>query len=337
MTPGIRIPIVFSIDSGFVMQATVSIYSLLRSAGESVYDIYIIVGSDFGVEDRQVIISQVNRFKNHTVRFIVHGNEFKSCTEQRGITTATYYRLLIPWLLPQYDKVIYADADIIFNLSLERVYQIDLGNNLFAMVPSIRNVYSTPNTIHYNKGVISIAKYHNAGFLLINSKLLRKENKKDELITLSRKGFEYQDQDVINIFASERIYSLSHKYCVHPLIYNMLLKNDSKLKINFGDVEDWESIKNISNVNVHYCGQSKPWKGICYAYNIWWEVYRKSVIYDPLFELAHCDSLIRERNYLLQEKKYNDEFREKFIIKAIIRMKCLWDCSFWKVKTIFTK
>lgn len=317
MTADIRIPIVFSIDRGFVMQATVSIYSLLQSAGESVYDIYIIIGSDFGVEDRQVIISQVNRFKNHTVRFIVHGDEFEDCAEYRGITTSTYYRLLIPWLLPQYDKVIYADADIIFNLSLDKAYHVDLAKNLFGAVPSIIKEYPTLNSIHHNKDIIPVTKYHNAGFLLINSTLLRKEGRKKDLIELSRKGFKFQDQDVINIFASGRIYSLSHEFSLHPMFYKMIVWKDPKLNDIYDDYVELKSFTKAEKCNIHYCGQMKPWKEVCYAYHLWWQYYRQSVAYDPMFELFHYDRII-------QEKNINEAFRGKLIIKITVKLINSW-------------
>lgn len=55
-------------------------------------------------------------YKNCRIQYRQVDNTFDASYEIRGITTPAYYRLLIPELIPEYDKIIYSDVDVIFVL-----------------------------------------------------------------------------------------------------------------------------------------------------------------------------------------------------------------------------
>ena len=130
-----KIPIVFSTDNNYVMQTGVTILSLLESAHTStVYEIFVLINNDVTEESKQCLRKQVSYFPNHTIDFISIGTTFENSFEIRNISIATYSRLLIPWLLPQYDKIIYSDVDIIFHTDLTNAYGIEMGHKLVAGV-----------------------------------------------------------------------------------------------------------------------------------------------------------------------------------------------------------
>ena len=47
----------------------------------------------------------------------------------------TYFRLFIPNLYPQYNKVLYLDSDITILSDVADLYNIDIGDNLIAAAP----------------------------------------------------------------------------------------------------------------------------------------------------------------------------------------------------------
>ena len=69
---------------------------------------------------------------NITLRNV--GDLFAGAYEIRGITNVTYYRLLIPTLIPEYDKIIYSDVDVIFRDDLSHVYQSTLFEDEYVAV-----------------------------------------------------------------------------------------------------------------------------------------------------------------------------------------------------------
>ena len=123
------VPIVFAFDNNLVLPACICISSLLMNAKEDIfYDIFILHSSKVDLHKEQ-LDELPNHFKCCRIQYRVVDNTFDQAFEIRGITAATYYRLLIPELIPEYDKVIYADVDIIFRMDLSELYNTEIGDN----------------------------------------------------------------------------------------------------------------------------------------------------------------------------------------------------------------
>lgn len=288
------IPIVFSIDHNYVMQAGVCILSLLENA-TCTYDIYILVNDDVNNEDKRLLHRQVSFFKGHSLSFINVGNAFSSSYEVRGISVAAYSRLLIPWLLPQYDKVIYSDVDVIFRVSLERIYESDLSGYFFGAIKGAYFQYNKKACL-YVKGLgLDPDNYVNSGFLLINSKLQREENLRDAIMAQSGNKYKYQDQDIINIVAKGRIAHISPRYCITPAFYKMLLAKDSFLTEYYGGKENTDDYAEGKNCILHYAGD-KPWNTFTFAWTDWWTTYRKSIFYKATEEITLSEKILSRKS-----------------------------------------
>ena len=115
-----RIPVVLSTDHRYIKPTGVTISSFLRS-GES-YDIYVICDEDIKEADRKILAKEVKlNSPLSKIEFMQLGNCFDNSFVDRHLTKSCYGRLLIPWLFPQYDTMIYCDSDIIFNIKLFKV------------------------------------------------------------------------------------------------------------------------------------------------------------------------------------------------------------------------
>ena len=75
-------------------------------------------------------------------------------------TNTTYFRLFLPELYPQYDKMLYLDSDIVVLGDISQLYNTEIGTNLVAAAPD--------DIIQYNKvfqdyveRVVGIATYKN--------------------------------------------------------------------------------------------------------------------------------------------------------------------------------
>ena len=122
------VPIVFSFDNNLVMPACVCISSLMMNAKEDTfYDIFILHSASECLNKAD--LDRIPQYyKNCKIQYREVGNEFDGAFEIRGITTPAYYRLLIPEIIPEYDKVIYSDVDVIFRDDLYHFYDIDLSD-----------------------------------------------------------------------------------------------------------------------------------------------------------------------------------------------------------------
>lgn len=289
-------PIVFSTDHNYVMPTCVTIHSLLTTAKTGVnYDIYVIIDPDVTEEDKNKLRKQVEVSSQESkINFLEIGNTFDSGFEIRDISRACYNRLMIPWFLPQYEKVVYSDVDIIFTGDISEVYDIDVQSELVAGVGG-----KTWTKGLIKKYLVKIganpAEYINSGFLLINAKAQREENLKEKYLELSKKKFIYQDQDIINLVCKGRISKLPETYNVNPAEYYKYEPGTAKV--------------------VHYFG-FKPWNHFTYSWILWWNVYNGSVVYDGDYSHKVSAGILRW-NGVIETKKKAFKQKVKFLQQYI--------------------
>lgn len=68
------------------------------------------------------------RFVN--IKNIIDTTSINSFEQKKHISVAALYRLFLPWVLTEYDKVIYLDVDLIVCDNIGALYDIDLNDNL---------------------------------------------------------------------------------------------------------------------------------------------------------------------------------------------------------------
>jgi lipopolysaccharide biosynthesis glycosyltransferase len=270
------VPIAFAFDENLVMPACVCITSLLMNASDDTfYDIFILYqqSAKFDIDE----IDQLqNEFENCRITYRKISGFFDHAFEIRGITTPAYYRLLIPELVPEYDKIIYSDVDVIFRHDLYDVYCTDLSGYYVAGVDSLANLQPEVAQYYRNRLGLSPTGIIYSGNIILNSKELRDNDVLTEFKALAKNEYLFQDMDVINIVCRGKIKYLPPFFCLTTYISEFsIYKRDELLKI-------WsEADLNIAREIgiVHFNGK-KPWKDVCINFDVWWEYYRRSPFYD---------------------------------------------------------
>ena len=258
------LPVVFSTDHNYVMPTGITIASLLLKKEDEEYDIYVLISSNVTNEDKVMLSRQVEKLAPLSkISFIEMGDKFNNGYEIREISTACYYRLMIPWLIPHIDKIIYCDVDIVFKTSLRNLYNTELGDNLVAgATPNMSDGWKKYKN-YFDKIGIDYKEYINSGVLVINSRLQREQHLDKEYNRLSKYKFLYQDQDIINLACKGKICHFNNRYNMMPQLY--ATKDDL-----------------INEVIIHYTGD-KPWKSFTYAWDEWWSVYKLTIFFDGKF------------------------------------------------------
>lgn len=270
------IPLLFTFDSNLSFPASVCLSSILMSANEDTfYDIFILHAGSIPVIDNIEKIKVA--YSNFKIQYRSVGNVFDNAFEIRGITTAAYHRLLAPDLIPEYDKIVYADVDMIFRSDLSRVYDIELGDNYLASAYSTRLSAAKEGRKYVESIGLNPDYYFQSGFMLMNLKKLREDNMVEEFLKLAKNKYTFQDMDIINITCNGKILPLS--WIESMAVDNFLfMETDADfMKSKYADT-DADTARNKSNI--HYNGM-KPWIGLCPNFDIWWEYYRKSPVFDP--------------------------------------------------------
>ncbi len=273
------IPIIFSTDHNFVMPTGVALTSLISTSKDESYEINILVADDVNDVDKHELSSIVENSRSK-IRFISIGDIFDHAYEVRGISKATYFRLLIPWLFPEYDKVIYCDGDVIFRGGLKELYDINLDN---CYIGGVKDYFNAKNfKKHLHEIGLDWEKYINAGVLLINSKKQRADNLQSKYQSHFNKKYEYQDQDILNIVCKDKIKYISFIYNFNPDKYKIFANVKPNLTQRYPDFNSLDDLKRIKII--HYCG-NKPWncRSGFLAYD-WWSYYSRSKWHNPNLE-----------------------------------------------------
>ena len=99
--------------------------------------------------------------------------------EKMVSTVGAFYKVLIPQVLPSdINKVIFLDPDTIVNLDIAELWKNKLGKKTLGVVTEIKNGVNPEKAFALcGEGLVKPDDYFNCGVLLMNLKILRKEEK----------------------------------------------------------------------------------------------------------------------------------------------------------------
>lgn len=246
--------IVLCIDNKYVAYCSVLMVSILENNNDE--DLcFFVLSKSISRRWKMYLSKIVGEYGKYIYFFDIKDDVLNNCPVSGHISLATYYRLLIPSVLPDnIQKVIYMDCDMIVNSSLKSVWNMDLEGHLIASVLEDDSKINACR-LNYDHDL----GYFNAGFFVLDLSLFRKYNLLPlllEYISKNRSLLTYWDQDVLN-------YNLKDKKKIISLKYNL---QDAYLRSNalVPDVYKltyWESVKNP--IVVHFTGNLKPWHYCC--------------------------------------------------------------------------
>ena len=167
-----------------------------------------------------------------------------------------YARLLLPSMLPNLDKVIYLDCDLVVCKDLKSLWETDVNDVAVTMAPDL--LYQDKATLS-RLGINN--NYLNSGVIVMNLDYWRKHDVMKRLLAyISDKGNEliYNDQDSLNAILHDERRQLPVKYNVTP---HYFLKNpDNYPKEMHEEIRD----ARINPIIFHFLGKIKPWSLGCY-------------------------------------------------------------------------
>lgn len=177
------------------------------------------------------------------------------------IDKSTYYRLFIASLVPDdIHKIIYLDSDIIVRDDLKKLWDISIDGYILGGVRDV-NIIQCREAV----GIENSCAYVNAGVLLINLKLWRKNNLETQFVKYLNESnwkVEFNDQGVINHVCKGRIHILNPQYNYMMPYHRYSRKTIMKyMKTTmFYDEEELVEAKKAPVV-IHYAGPPiiKPW------------------------------------------------------------------------------
>ena len=263
-----KISIAYAPDDKYVNQTVVSMKSALEH-NEQVE--FIIMYSKLSAESMQKLGAV-----GGSLRLIkMDESQFADLTLSKWVTVQAWFRIKLPDLCKDLDKVLYLDCDTLIRGNLDELFSLDLTDKYLAGVKDVWGVSKYVKRLGMKSGV-----YVNSGMLLFNCDYCRKEHFFDKVVDFAKnntKIIEFCDQDSINKVVDE------YKLVISPK-YNLMDTWWRGGYYEFEGEEETEYLQAKENpVIVHLTGLKPAFKGCGNKFkDEWWEVAKKTKIYDEL-------------------------------------------------------
>ncbi len=242
--------ICFSADNNYMEQLAVSIASILKNSLEGENFNFYVLNNGIKKENREKL-EKLKQIKDFNIEFIsINLEEFKNCkmlnqTDKNmshyHVTLPTYFRYKAGNLFKDISKLLYLDCDVIVKKSLREIFDIDLKDKYCAMVLDAESENEAKR--------LGLNKYFNAGVILINLDLWRKDELETKLFEYTKNNADkilWQDQDVINIVCGDKIKEIGNEWNFQFFLYN------------FGNY--YELVQQLKDAHIlHLAGRFKPW------------------------------------------------------------------------------
>lgn len=242
--------ILVTLNSNYLNVLVVMLKSLAVNNKHRKFDVYVMNDS---LSVQNIVFLKENVLKNiNIIDLKITDEELNKAPVTKRYPKEMYYRILAAYYLPKsVDKILYLDPDLVIINKIDKLYKTDLSNYYFAAASHIWGILQTFNRIRLKMDSNDI--YINSGVMLMNIKLLRKEQDKKDVYNFIKKNknkLMLPDQDVISGLYANKILPLD------PYVYNMTEKLLNQTYFMPHINERW--IKDNS-VIIHYCGKNKPW------------------------------------------------------------------------------
>ena len=276
------VPIVFSANDDYAMYCYVAIYTLVRNIKKDYrYAIYVFQ-TDISEENCKVLESFTSGnvcvkcidISKYTANVYLEGS--------MHLSIETYYRLFIPCILPQYEKILYLDSDMCILSDVAALYECDLGGYAVGAVPDIP---SKALKVHGKElGGLDFKKTFNAGVLLIDTRKFEERRIREKCLELLEEDYQrnkkrlfFADQDALNIVLYENYFVLDKRWNYQPMYLRWMDEIFEEFRQEYLERQKHAFI-------IHFSGVQKPWKHP--------EIPKADIFWKNAREIAEFDRLI---------------------------------------------
>ncbi len=303
MTRYETVNIIKTTDNNYAQHLGVMLISLFKNKKLTTnIEIFVIDG---GISEQNIsklkLISEKYKF-SISFRTNSEQDESKLCLINNQSHIAAYRKIFISSILPNLDKVLYLDCDIIINDDLSLLWNTDIS---MVYLAATRDYFAS------NRQKQSVHNYFNTGVMLVNLKKWRIDKISEQIFkNINSEDYDHYflEQNAINTVISSNYLSLPLKY--NQLSY--LFTNDRQLIPKEENLEEAVKSPTIihfagSKLNSYFCMHPKK------------REYRKYLQLSPWSDFKPTDKTIKKiAAYILKKLLPNPIF---IIVKKVSHIK----------------
>lgn len=301
-----EVRIVFAVNDLFIPPFGVALHSLIRHSDKNrQYKIFVLnegIGSGHwkkvkSMEQPNIAIESVNVsewMREHRIPTVNH------------LSKETTFRLLIPTLFPQYEKVLYLDSDLLIRRDVAELFDMDLEDAIFGA--SIARLFRWSHLYITEELSLRAEEYFNCGVLVINNRLLGESDICGKgMRMLEEKRYPTQDQDVLNILCQSPEHAGKVKFIDGRwnVEWHHLNEEDTDVYIDTVREGTLDYVKDP--FIIHYTGAKKPWNHPeLELAEYFWQEAKETVFYEEMLRLGI-------QQYIQEENSASERLFERFI------------------------
>ena len=259
-------------NNNFVNLVYVAMTSILSSKATNTFIcFYLIIPKEFKNKNKNFISSLDKEYDNFNITFIKMDERYNKAYTDKRITTEAYYRFSLGELLPNLNKIIYVDADIIAYKDLSNFYNLNFNGKM------ILGQATYGNRCRKKKGYNKI----NTGILLLNLLKMRQIKFEEKVIKIisKRNKLRYHDQTLLNDYFDEYIGLFPIEFHTRPWSNYKEMKIFNSIVGNVFDYDYYYFAHKYPTIR-HYLGRYKPKNPNINHVEDWWFFARKSKYYN---------------------------------------------------------
>jgi lipopolysaccharide biosynthesis glycosyltransferase len=175
------------------------------------------------------------------------------------IPQTMWYRVLLPELLPDADRVLYLDADVLVVDSLAPLWATPLSGSWVAAVTNVPERHMLGHAARL--GLPGPEAYFNSGVLLFNLADMRRDGRSEALLACARERAErllWPDQDALNLVLGARRRALHPRWNVMNSVRRFAWAGEL-----LGEPETREAIRRPAIIHFEGPRENKPWHVLC--------------------------------------------------------------------------
>lgn len=271
-----KINIAYAPDDKYINQTVVSMISAIENNKE--HDIeFLILYSNLKDENITKLQNTTNLPKVKLRMLQIDESIFNNLPLSKWVTVQAWFRIKLPDLCQDLDKILYLDCDTLVLGDLSELFSLNLDNKYLAGVKDVWGVDKYVKRLDMKSDV-----YINSGMILFNAEFCRTENffsKIVEFANSNSKIIEFCDQDSINKIADTQKLVLNPKF-------NLM---DTWWRGGYYEFEGQEEADYLqakeNPVIAHLTGLKPAYKGCKNKFkDKWWEYAKQSSIYQELLK-----------------------------------------------------
>lgn len=329
-----EITLALSSSNEYVPYLSVFLQSLKEHTSFDYFYEINILERNISFENKEIIKRQIEN-SNIKINYISIANlldEYQSLCLNRHFSAETYSRLFIPRLLPNKNKCLYLDIDMIVLEDVEKLFNISLDDKYIgACRDSIMNALYHIDFDKMEKYFTKTLKienpvdYFQGGVELLNLQKIRETGTVEKIMdVIKNNNFLFVDQCAFNCFFNQKVKFIDS--CWNFETYHQAARQMDFIS-NMDEKIAQEYMKALNEPKIiHYAGQFKPWLFLDEQYaKVWWEYARKTPYYEEILYRLNLSSKI-------SDDAYKSAFKYKINVLKYWKYKFLKNFVFGKTR-----